>query len=81
MDDNDAAALERIRQGSRIYSKAAFTWTLPEGFQPDSQSKQERASPEVKQAAQTYLQPSYEALEQLAQQAKQILATMEATSR
>ncbi|KAL7559795.1 hypothetical protein ACA910_019795 [Epithemia clementina (nom. ined.)] len=59
----DAEALQRIQAGSQSYSKGRG---MRGQFVGDSQAKQEQASSDVKRAAETYLQPSYQALEHLA---------------
>jgi len=66
----DADAHQRMQQASTSYSKgrgprAGVT------FEGDSQQKQALASTAVTHAAQTFLQPSFERLQTLAEQAKQ----------
>ncbi|KAL7571648.1 hypothetical protein ACA910_011181 [Epithemia clementina (nom. ined.)] len=70
-------AQRRMQQGSHSYSKSGGERDA-EQFQGDSQAKQERASRAVNAAAQTFLHPSYQRLEQLARQAKQQLASAKA---
>ena len=65
------AARHRMEQGSTTYSKGGIHATSDARgkFVSDVASKQERASPAIVSAAQTYLQPSYTKLQALAHQA------------
>ena len=67
------AARHRMEQGSTSYSKAGIHATSDAHgkFVSDVASKQERASPAIVSAAQTYLQPSYTKLQALAHQAQE----------
>ena len=60
--------LQRLQQGSTSYSKAGSvphqSSKVSRGeFQGDAQSKQDHASAAIRRAAKTYLQPSYQALQ------------------
>jgi hypothetical protein len=67
--------IHRIQQVSTQYSKqGARHFAHPGGleFKGDSEKKEKMASPEVHLAAQKYLQPSFETLEQMAQEKQTI---------
>jgi hypothetical protein len=60
--------IHRIQQVSTQYSKQGHFATGGTEFRGDSEKKEKMASPEVRRAAQTYLQPSFDTLEQMAQE-------------
>jgi hypothetical protein len=55
--------LRRIQQVATTYSKAGNRDAADQPFQPDSKAKEEHATEPIKQAAQRFLQPSFDVLE------------------
>lgn len=66
--------IHRIQQVSTQYSKQGARHFVTGGaeFTGDSEKKEKMASPEVRKAAQKYLQPSFDTLEKMAQEKKSI---------
>jgi hypothetical protein len=64
--------INRIQHVSTQYSKQGRRHVATGGleFKGDSEKKEKMASPQVHQAAEKYLQPSFETLEQMAQEKK-----------
>jgi hypothetical protein len=57
--------LTRIQHVATTYSKAGHAHgdTQHQPFEPDSQTKEEHATPAIKEAARFFLNPSFQALE------------------
>ena len=62
--------IHRIQQVSTQYSKQGRQQVTGKEFKSDSEHKEKMASPEVRAAAQRYLQPSFEALQRMAEEKK-----------
>ena len=71
------AQLRTVKDVAAVYSKNRGGNRVAGSFQSDSEKKEEMASPAVRHAAQTYLLPSYQALEKLAETARERVSVLQ----